>query len=152
MCFTCEFGTCDFSHVKLCVSPVKDRLQRHLRMREDSCICLHPETPDVNTEFSPQSYCIGMRARSVRARRRTQARMSDPKASSSNPSGSSANAATQSRREYYTRRDASKVYLFEVFPRWREFKKRYGLESDADVAQRLLDAFESAEHSRQDLW
>ena len=121
-------------------------------MREDSCICLHPETPDVNTEFSPQSYCIGMRARSVRARRRTQARMSDPKASSSNPSGSSANAATQSRREYYTRRDASKVYLFEVFPRWREFKKRYGLESDADVAQRLLDAFESAEHSRQDLW
>ena len=48
-----------------------------------------------------------------------------------------------SRKEYFANRDASKVYLFDIFPRWREFKKERNIRSDKDVAEMLLDAYQS---------
>ncbi|CAB4027119.1 Hypothetical predicted protein [Paramuricea clavata] len=48
-----------------------------------------------------------------------------------------------SRKEYFANRDASKVYLFYIFPRWKEFKKERNIRSDKDVAEMLLDAYQS---------
>jgi hypothetical protein len=44
-----------------------------------------------------------------------------------------------SRKEYFDRRNASRVYLLDSFPRWRAFKEENGIETDRDVANMLLD-------------
>ena len=56
------------------------------------------------------------------------------------------------RKDYFTNRDASKIYLYDVFGRWREFKSEKNLRSDKDVAQLLLDAYQSQNKSRYVLY
>ena len=46
-----------------------------------------------------------------------------------------------SRKEYYVNRDASKVYLFDCFARWRSFKEERNLRTDRDVANILLNEY-----------
>ena len=53
-----------------------------------------------------------------------------------------------SRKEYYAARDASKIYLHSVFPRWREFKEKNKVKTDKDVAEILLDAYYSKNDRR----
>lgn len=71
-------------------------------------------------------------------------KMSDMKSASSNPSTSGKAA----RKEYYSRRDATKVYLFENFARWREFMEEKKVNSDSQVAEILLDFYDNAISSR----
>ena len=82
--------------------------------------------------------------------------MSDSKASSSNPTSSSANLAEiASRKDYYGKRGSSRIYLYELLPRWRKFKDTHALKTDADVAQILLDSFDATEGpktTKQALW
>ena len=44
-----------------------------------------------------------------------------------------------SRKEYVANRDASKVYLFDCFARWRLFKDEHNLRTDRDVPNMLLN-------------
>ena len=60
-----------------------------------------------------------------------------------NPSTTSQRKKGADRKEYYANRDASKIYLFDLFPRWKALKDEKNLRSDKDVAQLLLDAYES---------
>jgi hypothetical protein len=46
-----------------------------------------------------------------------------------------------SRKEYFDRRNASRVYLLDSFPRWTAFKEENGIETDRDVANMLLDRY-----------
>ena len=72
--------------------------------------------------------------------------MSDRDNSSLNPSSSCASASekgTESRKEYYDKRGATRVYLFEAFNRWRDLKEKLGLGTDLEVARMLLDAFDA---------
>ena len=73
-------------------------------------------------------------------------------ASNSNVSSSGAFIEQESSSEYNARRNATRVYLYEVFSRWREFREKYDLSRDADVAETLLDAFEATEATRQNFW
>ena len=74
--------------------------------------------------FSPQSYSRSMRALFISHYKMSDTARSDPKPSSSNPSSSGTNIEKKaSRKDYCARRDASRVYLFENFAPWREFKK-----------------------------
>ncbi|CAB3989580.1 Hypothetical predicted protein [Paramuricea clavata] len=59
------------------------------------------------------------------------------------PSSTSHRKKGASRKEYFANRDASKVYLLDIFPRWKEFKKERNIRSDKDVAEMLLDAYQS---------
>ena len=73
-------------------------------------------------------------------------KMSDKDNSSLNPSSSGASASekrTESRKEYYAKRGATRVYLFESFNRRRGLKEKHGLGTDSDVARMLLDAFDA---------
>ena len=63
-----------------------------------------------------------------------------PLATDLNPSFTSQRKKDADRKQYYANRDASKIYLFYLFPRWKAFKDE---KSDKDVAQLLLDAYES---------
>jgi hypothetical protein len=73
---------------------------------------------------------------------------SDPKPSSLNPSSLGTNIKKKaSRKDYYARRDASRVYLFENFAPWREFKKKHGLKTDTDIAEMLLENFDATKSS-----
>ena len=56
------------------------------------------------------------------------------------------------RKDYFANRHASKIYLYDVFGRWREFKSEKNLRSDKDVAQLLLDAYQSQNKSRYVLY
>ena len=47
----------------------------------------------------------------------------------------------QASKEYDSKRDKSKVYLFDVHERWKAFKEERGCETDKDVAELLLDEF-----------
>ena len=56
---------------------------------------------------------------------------------------------------YYAKRGSSRLYLYELFPRWWEFKDKHALKADADVAQILLDSFDATETpkaTKQALW
>ena len=66
-----------------------------------------------------------------------------PSTSDLNPSTTSQQKKAADRKLYYANRDASKVYLFDLFPRWKALKDKKNLRSDKDVAQFLLDAYES---------
>ena len=55
------------------------------------------------------------------------------------------------RKQYYANRDASKVYLFGAFARWRAFKEALNLRSDMDVANMLLDAY-YGDMNKLDVW
>ena len=46
-----------------------------------------------------------------------------------------------SQKEYVADRDASKVYLFDCFARWRALKKERNLMTDRDVANMLLEKY-----------
>ncbi len=46
-----------------------------------------------------------------------------------------------SRKEYVANRDASKVYLFDCFARWRSLKEERNLRTDRDVANMLLNEY-----------
>lgn len=46
------------------------------------------------------------------------------------------------RRAYLARRDATKVYLFDVFERWTALKQSKNLKSDKDVAEMLLEFYQ----------
>ena len=46
-----------------------------------------------------------------------------------------------SRKEYIAYRDASKVYSFDCFARWRALKEERNLMTDRDVANLLLDEY-----------
>ena len=73
-------------------------------------------------------------------------KMSDRDNSSLNPSSSGASASetgAESRKVYYAKRGATRVYLFEAFNRWRDLKEKHGLDTDSDVARMLLDAFDA---------
>ena len=50
------------------------------------------------------------------------------------------------RKDYFANRDASKIYLYNIFGQWREFK------SKKNVAQLLLDAYQSQNKSRYILY
>ena len=49
-----------------------------------------------------------------------------------------------------TRTGATRVYLLDVFGRWRQFKEKYALDTDADVARMLLDNFDSGRQKLRD--
>lgn len=69
--------------------------------------------------------------------------MSEP-ASGSTPSMSGTqDDKIAKRKEYKAMRDSSRVALLGSFARWRAFKAKHGLNSDADVAEMLLDHFET---------
>ena len=53
------------------------------------------------------------------------------------PSSTSHRKKDASRKEYFANRDASKIYLYDIFPRWKEFKKERNIRSDKDVAEML---------------
>ena len=58
-------------------------------------------------------------------------------------------------KDYYAKRGSSRIYLYELFPQWREFKDKHDLETDADVVQILLDSFDATEApkaTKQALW
>ena len=60
-----------------------------------------------------------------------------------------------SRKCYYAKRGSSRIYSYEMFPRWREFKDKHALKTDANVAQILLDSFDATEApkaTKQALW
>ena len=108
--------------------------------------------PRCEKSFSPQSYSRSMRALFISHYKMSDTARSDPKPSSSNPSSSGTNIEKKAgRKDYYARRDASRVYLFENFAPWREFKKKHGLKTDADVAEMLLENFDATKSSRA-LW
>ena len=58
----------------------------------------------------------------------------------------SASLKTEKRKAYIARRDASKVYLYDVFGRWRAFKESKGIKSDKDVAEMLLESYQTQEN------
>lgn len=72
-----------------------------------------------------------------------------PSTSNLNPSSESQFEKGESRKEYYAKRDASKVYLLAAFPRWRAFKDENNMKSDKDVAEFFLDAYVS---TKSRLW
>ncbi len=47
----------------------------------------------------------------------------------------------ETRKEYVANRDASKVYLFDCFARWRSLKEERNLRTDRDVANMLLNEY-----------
>ena len=57
------------------------------------------------------------------------------------PSKSSKVAKETRRKPYYARRDATKIYLFEHFERWRTLLIELGLKTDKELAAALLDNF-----------
>jgi hypothetical protein len=57
------------------------------------------------------------------------------------PSKSSKVAKETRRKPYYARRDATKIYLFEHFERWRMLLNELGLKIDKELAVVLLDNF-----------
>ena len=69
--------------------------------------------------------------------------MADSVASSldQNPSNTSRRIRSAARKEYDKKRDASKIFLFDAFERWRELKKEHNLKSDKDVAEFLLGSY-----------
>ena len=70
------------------------------------------------------------------------------KMADSNRNVSQPSTSKGSRKEYYAARDASKIYLHGVFPRWREFKEEHKIKTDKDVAEVLLDAYYSKNDNR----
>ena len=58
----------------------------------------------------------------------------------------SASLKMEKRKAYIARRDASKVYLYDVFERWRAFKESKGIKSDKDVAEMLLESYQTQEN------
>ena len=48
------------------------------------------------------------------------------------------------RKRYYKERDASKVYLFDQFPRWRDLRNELTLKTDKELASVLLDFYLSS--------
>ena len=58
-----------------------------------------------------------------------------------NPSKATRRTRTSARKEYDSKRDKSKVYLFDVHERCKAFKEERGCETDKDVAELLLNEF-----------
>jgi hypothetical protein len=63
--------------------------------------------------------------------------------SASNIDLSSTSLRKEKRKAYLASRDASKVYLFDVFERWRAFKESKNIKSDKDVAEMLLEFYQA---------
>ena len=66
--------------------------------------------------------------------------MADSQPSTSNPKPSS--AAT--RRQYYTKRYATREYLLDALKTWKAVKIENNLKNDKEVAEFLLDVYEVA--------
>ena len=69
--------------------------------------------------------------------------MADSGASSSakSPSNTKRRCRSDARKVYDKKRDASKVFLFDTFERWRAFKEERNLKTDQNVADFLLDNY-----------
>ena len=69
--------------------------------------------------------------------------MADPGAENSalNPSERTLRSTSAARREREKKRDATKVYLRDVYNKWREFKEENHFDTDQDVAEFLLDYY-----------
>lgn len=48
------------------------------------------------------------------------------------------------RKQYYKERDATRIYLFEQFQRWRTMKDELKLKMDKELASVLLDFYENS--------
>ena len=69
---------------------------------------------------------------------------STPSTSSTpNINPSSESEKTKKRKAYLARRDATKIYLFDTFERWRALKESKNLKSDKDIAEMLLESYQT---------
>ena len=69
--------------------------------------------------------------------------MADSGASTScqNPSSKISSSRSEARKQYETKRDASRVVLVDAFEKWREFREEHGLKTDQNVAEFLLNFY-----------
>ena len=130
-----------------------------LKEGEKSLLSMHMlllmlSSPEMNVYCSQAQYSLISTTVRQRDYISDMAESSAPSSSSGpnlNPRVSRRGKKTD-RKDYFANRDASKIYLYDVFGRWREFKSEKNLRSDKDVAQLLLDAYQSQNKSRYVLY
>ena len=101
-------------------------------------VCLQRTTPEVGYSFQTTN------SRAHRTRNYYSQNMAESTPSTSstpNINPSSESEKKKKRKAYLARRDATKIYLFDTFERWRVLKESKNLKSDKDVAEMLLESY-----------
>ena len=101
-------------------------------------VCLQRTTPEVGYSFQTTN------SRTHRTRNYYSQNMAESTPSTSstpNINPSSESEKKKKRKAYLARRDATKIYLFDTFERWRALKESKNLKSDKDVAEMLLESY-----------
>ena len=66
---------------------------------------------------------------------------SRPSTSTASPLTAESETAKSKRKQYFAKRDATKVCLLGAFDRWKAVKEENRLRSDQQVAEMLLDLY-----------
>ena len=103
-------------------------------------VCLQRTTPEVGYSFQTTISRVH-RTRNYYSQNMAESTPSTSSTPNMNPSSES--EKKKKRKAYLARRDATKIYLFDTFERWRALKESKNLKSDKDVAEMLLESYQT---------